>query len=300
MPHFDFHSCFNYAKYKELQKESRGQFQLHQKYAQADDNQSGDQPPVLAFPLALLTTVRADAFIGCFCEIFQHSKRFAGIQRLSLRGCDELVSKQKLIRILRACQQITELDLSFMKRQVDQEVLFMIGDKYSLTLEVLELRACSQIDDRALVGMACRLADLSASNKSRRQTSSPTDATGRIKIKYLNLSCLPIREPSVKAIQDNLVSGLQALNLWGCAYLPRSSIVSLCSAASQARQQASGRFVVGVDERQQHEINERLQRADPGGGPLARQEALAVQASVVALAQPDDFTSHLTLDAQRR
>lgn len=121
-----------------------------------------------------------------------------------------MVSRQKLIRILRACQQITQLDLSFMKRQVDQEVLFMIGEEYSLTLEVLELRACSRIDDRALIGLARRLADLSANMKQRRPPTSPsTTEREKIKIKYLNLACLPlIKDESVEAIRDNLLGGL--------------------------------------------------------------------------------------------
>lgn len=253
--HFDFHNCFHHAKYMELEQESRGQFEPHQEYAQAEDFQSGDKPPVLEFPLILLTTIKADAFVGCFCEIFQHSQKFANIQRLDLRGCDEqTVSRQRLVRILRACHQITQLDLSFMKQQVDQEVLLIIGDQYSLTLEVLELRACSRIDDGALLGLVRRLADPSANKTQRRPQASPsTTEQDKVKIKYLNLACLPlIKDEAVEAIRDHLLGGLQALSLWGCQNISSDGLVSLQAAAIQAHRQAqqpmTGPLVVAVTE----------------------------------------------------
>jgi len=44
-----------------------------------------------------------------------------------------------------------------MHESVDQEVLFLIGEKYQKTLISLELRACNGVDDIGIIGMCERL-----------------------------------------------------------------------------------------------------------------------------------------------
>jgi len=44
-----------------------------------------------------------------------------------------------------------------MKETVDEDVLFLIGEKYQKTLISLELRACNQVNDKAIVGLCERL-----------------------------------------------------------------------------------------------------------------------------------------------
>ena len=92
---FDFHGYFLFARYMEMQQQTRGQFTLHIPYPQAQDfNANEQQPPRLSFNLNLLSIIKANAFIGFFCEIFQHSMKFSNIQELDLRGCEEeVVSK---------------------------------------------------------------------------------------------------------------------------------------------------------------------------------------------------------------
>ena len=75
-------------------------------------------------------------------------------------GHAQTVSKQKLIRILQACDQISHLNLCFLKDTVDEEVLFMIGEKYQKSLISLELRACNGVSDSGIIGMCERLSGI--------------------------------------------------------------------------------------------------------------------------------------------
>lgn len=90
-----------------------------------------DLEPRLEHPLVLLTAICANSFVNCFCEIFSLSRKFTKIRVLNLRGLDsKIVSKTKLIRILNNCDQIAHLNLNFMMDQVDEEILFLIGDQF--------------------------------------------------------------------------------------------------------------------------------------------------------------------------
>ena len=85
----------------------------------------------LNFPLILLSTVCADSFIGCFSEVFTLSLKLSKIRCLNLRGISSnIISKQKLIRILSICDQIAHLNLNFMAEQVDEDALFLIGSRF--------------------------------------------------------------------------------------------------------------------------------------------------------------------------
>jgi hypothetical protein len=46
-----------------------------------------------------------------------------------------------------------------MNECVDQEVLFLIGEKFQRTLISLELRACLGVDDLGIIGMCERLSN---------------------------------------------------------------------------------------------------------------------------------------------
>lgn len=132
---FDFHQCFYFED-----REGYSRFKLHQKYEMAQDYKEGEVPK-LNYPLILLSAINGNGFIGCFCEVFKVSKRFSKIRVLNLRGCDErIVSKRKLKGILEACDQIAHLNLNFMKEAVDQEILFLIAEKFRGTLISLEVR----------------------------------------------------------------------------------------------------------------------------------------------------------------
>lgn len=136
-----------------MQDSNKGQFKLHQRYVQCADFIDNNVPQ-LPIPPILLSTVNANAFIGCFCEVFQLSQKFSKIRVLNLRGCDnQTVSKQKLNRILNACDQIAHLNLSFMIQQVDEDILCTVGERFQKTLISLQIRACQKVDDAAIVGL---------------------------------------------------------------------------------------------------------------------------------------------------
>jgi hypothetical protein len=92
---FYFHQCFYYVTFKDLSGPKSGHFKLHQTYVQAEDqHKSNVEIPKLKYPLILLSTINATAFIGAFCGIFELSKKFSQIRIMNLRGCDgQMVSK---------------------------------------------------------------------------------------------------------------------------------------------------------------------------------------------------------------
>lgn len=103
---------------------------------------------------------------------------------------------------------------------VDQEVIQIITDKFSSTLEVLELMGCKQIDDIAIIRLSSNLVYRTRGTNKKKSSTNKTNESSINKIKYLNLSCLPkIRDASIKSIQDNLLNGIQAINIWGCVNL---------------------------------------------------------------------------------
>tara|TARA_B110000285_G_scaffold107344_1_gene122023 strand:- start:376 stop:549 length:174 start_codon:yes stop_codon:yes gene_type:complete len=53
-----------------------------------------------------------------------------------------------------------------MNECVDQEILFLIGEKYQKTLTSLELRACHGVEDKGIIGMCERLSDYHDQKKS--------------------------------------------------------------------------------------------------------------------------------------
>ena len=81
LKYFDFHQCFHYAYYgmKEIDGSDKARFKLHQIYemGQDYDKEDGVQVPKIQFAFILLSTICANAFIGCFTEIFCLSARFS-------------------------------------------------------------------------------------------------------------------------------------------------------------------------------------------------------------------------------
>jgi hypothetical protein len=47
-----------------------------------------------------------------------------------------------------------------MSEQIDEEILFLIGENFQSTLISLELRACNKVNDKGLIGMFERLSGI--------------------------------------------------------------------------------------------------------------------------------------------
>jgi len=227
---FDFHSCFYYAEFKDLDgDQSNGRFMLHDFFIQAKD--FSNDVPVLKYPLILLHTINASIFLNCFCEVFQLSQRFSKIQHLNLRGCDsQTVSKQKLMRILKSCDQIQHLNLSFMAA-VDDEVVSKIGEVFQPTLISLELRACSKITDAGLVGFCERISGfyniegITDHNYGQLINSLQNKSS----LAYLNLADVnQLTNLSMKSISYNLLQTLQDLCIWGCYNITQDGFMDMC------------------------------------------------------------------------
>ena len=205
----------------------------------AQDYKEGDVPK-LEYPLILLSAVNASGFIGCFTEIFTVSKRFSKIRVLNLRGCDEkIVSKAKLKGILQQCDQIAHLNLNFMKEAVDQEILFLIAERFQGTLISLELRQCSKLDDDSIIGFCERL---SGYHYLRNGVEPETDRDrykfiyenrdheNQNNLEFLNLSDIKqVKNPSMKSIAHNLFNKLQDLCIWGNYFVTNDGFLSLCT-----------------------------------------------------------------------
>lgn len=118
---FDFHSCFYYdAESKE--------FRIHRQYLQQDDFKlvTNPPPPFKGFkvnlshnnlkqrPLILFSAIEATNFALCVTEVFSLSKRFSQIKILNLRGFVTM-TKEQVLKILKNCDQVAHLNLSFVK-----------------------------------------------------------------------------------------------------------------------------------------------------------------------------------------
>ena len=122
------------------------------------------------------------------------------------------------MRILQSCDQVAHLNLSYMNECVDQEVLFLIGEKFQKTLISLELRACNGVDDLGIIGMCERLSsfhDIKLKSEIEKQIQYPNNLN-KSNLEFLNLSDLKtIKDSSMKSIAFNLFNKLQDLSIWG-------------------------------------------------------------------------------------
>ena len=139
------------------------------------------------------------------------------------------MSKTKLLRILKNCDRIAHLNLSFLSEQVDEDVLAAIGQNYQSSIISLELRACNKINDKALISLCERLSGVHA----QRNGIEPKNEVERYKfikglqnfeyknnLEFLNLADLKlIGNASMRTIAYNLMNKLQDLSIWGSCHI---------------------------------------------------------------------------------
>ena len=126
-----------------------------------------------------------------------------------------------------------------MKDCVDEEVLFLIGEKYQKTLISLELRACPGVNDAGIIGMCERLSDIWTLRRGK-EPSSETERyqifaenpsfSSKNNLEFLNLGDLKqIKNASMKCIAHNIMNKLQDLSIWGSYFITDEGFSYLCT-----------------------------------------------------------------------
>jgi len=130
--------------------------------------------------------------------------------------------------------------LCFLKDTVDEQVLHLIGDKFQKSLVSLELRACSLVDDKGIIGLCERLSGI---HELRNGVEPENDQeryqfiyrqknfVSKNNLEFLNLADLKnIKDASMKSIAHNIFNKLQDLSIWGSYFITNDGFLNLCTA----------------------------------------------------------------------
>ena len=230
-------SCFYYEKREDCFKPHK------EEYKPCIEENKNKAPVKFKHPFSLILAVRADKlFSECLWNVFPLSSHFSGrIRVLNLRGYTQLKS-EFLQSILRACTELTHLDLSYCKL-VDDACVSLIGLLFKTKLLSLVLRSCHSVTDEGFIEM-CE--NFSGAKAHRIMYPSPANDDQRYKelnkvdltsyLTYLNIGDVKnLSNRSMKSISVNLMSSLIDLCIWGNYKITNDGILDLCMSHPEAK-----------------------------------------------------------------